>query len=195
MATEFSCSCGKTAWKVADRASPMRVACHCADCQAFARYLGKPDLLDASGGSDLAAVRPSALEITKGAGNIRPLRLSPRGLFRWHTTCCNTPVANTPPSPRVAYVGLFTAPAATKQEFGPLVARINTEGCQPPVQGFGGYKTLGRLMPRMVWERLSGGWKRNALFGPDHLPIAPAHVISLEDRARAYGGNRESGNA
>lgn len=188
MATEFTCSCGKTGWRITDGARPLRVACHCADCQAFARHLGKTELLDASGGSELVVVRPRTLEITKGSENIRPLRLSPRGLFRWHTTCCNTPLANTPPDPKLAYVGLFTAPAQTQAGFGPLAARINTAGTQPPVQGFGGYKTLARLMARIGWDRLAGTWKQNALFGPDRAPIAPPHVVSKEDRARAYGG-------
>ena len=40
------------------------------------------------------------------AAGVALLRLSPRGLFRWHTSCCNTPIGNTATGPGMAFVGL-----------------------------------------------------------------------------------------
>src|ERR1700757_5235893 len=94
---ELRCRCGQVRGFVAD-ASPdavNRVVCYCEDCQAFAHQLGRADLLDAQGGSDIVQVAPASLTFIKGQNRIAGLRLTPKGLFRWHATCCNTPVGNT----------------------------------------------------------------------------------------------------
>ncbi len=55
MNAEFRCRCGEVRGIVTD-ASPHtanRVVCYCDDCQAFAHRLGRADLLDAHGGSDI----------------------------------------------------------------------------------------------------------------------------------------------
>ena len=60
---EFRCRCGEVRGFVAD-ASPRtvnRVVCYCDDCQAFAHRLGRADLLDAHGGSDVVQVAPASL--------------------------------------------------------------------------------------------------------------------------------------
>lgn len=72
-----------------------RMICYCDDCQAFARFLGREDVLDASGGSDIFQTAQSRLRITAGTELLRCVRLSPKGLRRWYTECCHTPVANT----------------------------------------------------------------------------------------------------
>lgn len=36
----------------------------------------------------------SHINITEGEEFVACLRLKPDGLFRWHTTCCNTPIGN-----------------------------------------------------------------------------------------------------
>ncbi|MFX6869136.1 DUF6151 family protein, partial [Acinetobacter baumannii] len=79
---------------------------YCDDCQAFAHRLGRADLLNAQGGSDIVQVAPAALTFVKGQNRIAGMRLTPKGLFRWHTTCCNTPVGNTL-GPAIPFVGLI----------------------------------------------------------------------------------------
>jgi hypothetical protein len=57
---ELRCRCGEVRGFVAD-ASPRtvnRIVCYCDDCQAFAHRIGRADLLDAHGGSDIVQVRP-----------------------------------------------------------------------------------------------------------------------------------------
>jgi hypothetical protein len=82
-----------------------RVVCYCDDCQAFAHQLGRADLLDSHGGSDLVQVAPASLTFVQGQHRIVGLRLTPKGLFRWYADCCNTPVGNTL-SPAIPFVGI-----------------------------------------------------------------------------------------
>lgn len=109
------CRCGKV-FGVARDVSPTkgnRVVCYCRDCQAFARFLDRPDrevghlgdVLDPLGGSDIYQTAAARVSITEGASHLRAMRLSPRGLIRWYTGCCKTPVANTV-SGRVPFAGL-----------------------------------------------------------------------------------------
>ena len=82
-----------------------RVVCYCRDCQAFARFLDRPDMIDALGGSDIYQTAAARVSITDGVSHLRAMRLSPKGLIRWYTDCCKTPVANTVGG-RVPFSGL-----------------------------------------------------------------------------------------
>ena len=104
---ELRCRCGEVSGRV-DDASPQtvnRVICCCDDCQAFSYHLGRADLLDAQGGSDIVQVAPAALSFHRGADRIVGLRLTPKGPFRWYSSCCNTPLGNTT-GPAVPFVGI-----------------------------------------------------------------------------------------
>src|SRR5690349_15678686 len=110
---EFRCRCGEVRGRV-EIASPSnvnRVVCYCDDCQAFVHHLGRPDLLDAKGGSDLVQVAPASLRFDRGTECIVGVRLSPKGLFRWYSSCCKTPLGNTL-TPSIPFVGM------TAQVFG-----------------------------------------------------------------------------
>jgi hypothetical protein len=78
----------------------------CDDCQAFARYLEQPGVLDAHGGTDIYQTAPAHVQLSDGAEHVRCVRLSPKGLLRWYTACCNTPIGNTLASPGVPFVAL-----------------------------------------------------------------------------------------
>jgi len=104
---ELRCRCGEVRAVLKNPApqSINRVICYCDDCQAYAHQLGRADLLDIHGGTDIVQVAPAALTFVKGDDRIAALRLSPKGLYRWHARCCNTPVGNTV-SPSIPFVGL-----------------------------------------------------------------------------------------
>jgi hypothetical protein len=107
---ELRCGCGEvrgTATDLSPRAVN-RVVCYCDDCQAFAHQLGRADLLNAKGGSDIVQMAPAALSFTRGQQHIVGLRLKPNGLYRWYARCCNTPVGNTL-TPRIPFVGLLAS--------------------------------------------------------------------------------------
>jgi hypothetical protein len=102
------CQCGRVRGVALD-VSPEtvnRVFCYCDDCQAFARFLERPETMDAWGGTDISQHAPARVQITEGAEALRSMRLSPKGLLRWHTECCRTPVANTL-SARAPFTGII----------------------------------------------------------------------------------------
>src|SRR5262249_2209217 len=104
---DFQCRCGEVRGRLAS-ASPgtvNRVICYCDDSQALAHLLGRADLLDVRGGSDIVQVAPASITFEQGQHRIAGLRLTPKGLFRWYARCCNTPVGNTI-SPAIPFVGI-----------------------------------------------------------------------------------------
>jgi hypothetical protein len=42
------------------------MVCYCRDCQAFARFLENPGMLDAAGGTEVVLVAPGRLRFTTG---------------------------------------------------------------------------------------------------------------------------------
>jgi hypothetical protein len=91
------CRCGHVRG-VAGDVSPsngLRFVCYCKDCQAFARFLERPDVLDPVGGTDIFQMPPGRVKLTAGADALRCLRLSDKGVLRWYADCCRTPIANT----------------------------------------------------------------------------------------------------
>jgi hypothetical protein len=101
------CSCGKLQGTGLglSRKSGFRVVCFCNDCQAFARFLGRSDITDARGGTELFQTAPSRLRLTAGADALCCVRLSAKGMHRWYCGECKTPVGNTL-GPRLPFVGM-----------------------------------------------------------------------------------------
>src|SRR5215813_3968090 len=103
----LSCRCGHVRG-VANEIAPQagfRFVCYCQDCQAFARFLAQPDVLDAAGGTDIFHMPAGRVKLTAGTDAVRCLHFSSR-VFRWYTDCCQTPIANTA-GPRFPVVGLI----------------------------------------------------------------------------------------
>jgi len=83
-----------------------RFVCYCKDCQAFARFLERPDILDAAGGTDIFQMPPVQVTLTTGFEALRCLRLSSK-VLRWYADCCRTPIANSAADPRFPVVALI----------------------------------------------------------------------------------------
>jgi hypothetical protein len=127
---------------VAREVSPsagFRIVCYCKDCQAFARFLGRPDVLDAAGGTDIFQMATGRVTLTAGTEALRCLRLSHKGVFRWYADCCRTPIANTagPGFPVVGLVHAFMDQAADgrpRQEvLGPPIGRLHGPSATTPL--------------------------------------------------------------
>jgi hypothetical protein len=86
--------------------SGFRFVCYCKDCQAFVRFLERPDILDAAGGTDIFQMPPGQVTFTAGSEALRCLRLSGK-VLRWYVNCCRTPIANTAADPRFPVVALI----------------------------------------------------------------------------------------
>ena len=192
MATEarLSCRCGEVLG-VLKNASPQnvnRVVCYCDDCQAFLHQLGRAELLDAQGGSDIVQVAPASLTFVKGQDRIAGLRLTPKGLYRWHTTCCKTPVGNTA-GPAIPFVGILAQAFGTDRgqgAFGPPVGAIfGKHAIGPPPPGSTGFNfgLLFRAIAKVLGWRISGQTWPHPFFRPKTPePIYPVTVLSKEQR-------------
>jgi hypothetical protein len=198
---ELRCRCGEVRGIVTGASSRTvnRVTCYCDDCQAFAHQLGRADLLNEKGGSDVVQVAPATLRFTQGQDRIAGVRLSPKGLYRWHTTCCNTPVGNTL-SPGVPFVGLmaqtFDVPSID-DVVGPPTGAVQGKFAtgEPPAgsTGFNLSLILGAIGRVLGW-RLGGKTWPHPFFARDtREPIYPITVISKERREalRALCGPRQ----
>ena len=98
---QLQCRCG-TVRAIAHGVTPQmgnHCVCYCDDCQAFPKALGRPDVVDANGGTDIFQLSQARLEFTHGLDRVAWLRLTPKGTARWYTSCCNTPIGNTLPTP------------------------------------------------------------------------------------------------
>jgi hypothetical protein len=68
-------------------------------------FVGRADLLDEHGGSDIVQVPPRMITFDGGNEHIVGMRLSNKGMYRWYANCCKTPLGNTM-KPAVPFIGL-----------------------------------------------------------------------------------------
>jgi hypothetical protein len=102
------CQCGRVRG-VASNVSPstgFRFVCYCKDCRAFTRFLGRADMLDPAGGTDIFQMPPGRVKLTAGTDAMRRLSLTNR-VLRWYTECCRTPIANTLPWRGFPVIGMI----------------------------------------------------------------------------------------
>lgn len=104
---ELGCRCGEVhGWVRGVTPSTVnRGVCYCDDCQAFLHYLGRSELMDALGGTDIVQVAPRSVTFDRGVERIAAVRLGPKGLHRWYASCCKTPLGNTL-TPIIPFVGM-----------------------------------------------------------------------------------------
>ena len=99
------CGCIRGAARNVSPSTGLRFVCYCKDCQAFARFLDRADVLDPAGGTDIFHMPPGRVKIAAGADAMRCLQLSDK-ILRWYSGCCRTPIANTPARPGFPVVGI-----------------------------------------------------------------------------------------
>lgn len=129
----LSCECGQVTG-VANNVTPdngNHVVCCCCDCQAFAHYLNKQDTaLDEFGGTRLYQTSQSQMKITQGQEQIACLRLTPKGITRWYTSCCNTPIGNTL-NAKMPFIGVVSSfvdnSTDTSKALGPVRMAVQTQ--------------------------------------------------------------------
>ncbi len=105
---DLKCACGtvKGTLKVVP-SSLFHVHCLCCDCQSFAKHLNnEKNILDEHGGTELLQTYPAYMKFSEGQDKISCVQLTHKGVYRWHTTCCNMPLANTMGSSKVPFIGV-----------------------------------------------------------------------------------------
>lgn len=187
---ELSCRCGEVHGWVRG-VSPDKVnraICYCDDCQAFAHRLGRAELLDEKGGTDVVQVAPCSLSFDEGVERIVGLRLSPKGLHRWYASCCNTPLGNSM-TPALPFIGVLAStlrggePERTIGKVrGAILGQFAIGGPPPGSTRMSlgllahsarlllGWKLGGKAWPHPFFDRASGA------------PSRPVTVLTREER-------------
>ncbi|MEM6595892.1 MAG: DUF6151 family protein [Pseudomonadota bacterium] len=189
----ISCKCGAfTAVLHHDRPERCNHAvCYCVDCQAAARHLGEWDrITDEKGGTEIYQTVPEKLEIMEGADHLAVMQLAPKGLYRWHTSCCGTSLGNTLGGPKFSFVGLIVANMEPPLEaLGPVQFRYKPEQALAPVsepKGNLAYFAF-RTLRNALRARLTGAWRKTPFFDvKTGLAASKPVVLSEAERAAAY---------
>jgi hypothetical protein len=160
-----------------------RVICYCDDCQAFLHHLGRADLLDEHGGSDLVQVAPASVRYDRGVNQIVGVRLGPKG--------------NTMATPALPFIGMplevfrgldarrrdevFGAPRG--KAFGQFATNGAPEGStklplKMMVHSVGlllGWKLKGKTWPHPFFERTTAApWLPVSILSPEELQVLRA---------------------
>jgi hypothetical protein len=176
------CRCGQVrgrAQQVAPDAG-FRFICYCRDCQAFARFLERDDVLDAAGGTDIFHLPTGRVKLDAGADAVRCLRFSER-VLRWYAGCCGTPIANSA-GPRFPVAGIIhcfmdhAADGRSREEaLGAPLCRLFERSAlaplpreAPPPPSFSLYASR---LPKLLGWWLSGHGRPNPFF--DEATRAP----------------------
>ena len=190
------CRCGHTRG-VASNVCPssgLRFVCYCKDCQAFARFLDRADVLDPAGGTDIFHMPPARVKLTEGTDVLRCLSLSDK-VLRWYTEYCRTPIANAPAWSGFPVIGMIhsfmdrQADGRSRDEaLGPLLCSIyerSAAGPLPPnAAGPPSVGVFARRASKMLgwWVR---GLSRPTPFFDDRTkaPRAVPRVLTQSERA------------
>lgn len=192
---QIQCNCGtfKADAVSLPRNTPGRLACYCDDCQKYLIFLKRTDLLDKAGGTEVVPVYPSEFKILSGQEQLRCIRLSDHGLFRWRVECCNTPICNSKVG--FPWVGLFhqnftvNDPDYLKRTFGRVRSRIMGKFAKgTPPEGTANtfeLKSYMSVMPFLLKGFLLRKAKNSPFYDADgNTPIVTPHVLSSDERAR-----------
>ncbi|WP_298261506.1 DUF6151 family protein [uncultured Litoreibacter sp.] len=187
----LSCQCGEFQAVIhgPSASSCNHAMCYCKDCRAFAHHLNQEDhILDSSGGTDLYQTQPSQVEITAGADKLAVLQLAPKGLYRWHTSCCNTAICNTMGNPKLSFVGFMSANLTNQESLGPVTIKYKPDQATGPVPEPHGslLRFAGYTIRNMLKARVSGTWKNTPFFGEDGRSVVKPVVLSEAEREAAY---------
>ncbi len=183
----LKCSCGNvrgTATHITPNVGTHLVCC-CDDCQAFARFLGREDeILDEYGGTEIFQLPPSQVSFSDGAEQLRCMRLTRKGVYRWYTECCKTPVGNTGPA-RIPFLGLIRNimdDDTPDTHLGPIRGYLQVKHARhpPPFKnahpGFPLSVTLRAIFKMLLWK-VAGKGKPSAFFDADGKAVSKPHIL------------------
>jgi hypothetical protein len=155
----------------------------CQDCQAFARFLERPDVLDAAARTDIFQMPTGRVKLTAGTDVVRCLCFSSK-VFRWYTDCCWTPIGNTA-GPHLPLVGLIhsfishEADGRSRDEvLGPPLCRIWNALAPPSL-------TIFALRASRIFSWRLRGLGRPTPFFDDHTNalLSVPRVLTPSERA------------
>jgi hypothetical protein len=190
---QIQCECGSFRAELTrfPQNTPGRLKCYCDDCQAFLSYLNRLDLLDENGGTEVIPAYPADIRILAGKEFLKCTRLHPRGMFRFSTTCCNTPVVNTDIGRPWAGIHrrVYTVqdPTLLDRTLGPIKSSIMgrfAKGAPPPgTPDKFDFKGMAIVLPYLLKGVLLGKGKKSPFF-ENGEPVSAPTVLTREERAK-----------
>ncbi len=195
------CKCGRVrgvAREVAPSAG-LRFVCYCGDCQAFARFLQRPDVLDGAGGTGIFQMPTGRVKLVAGSEAVRCLGFSGK-VLRWYTECCLTPIGNTAATPRFPVVGLIHSFMAREADgrsrdelLGPPLCRIYARSATAPLPPDAPPPLSLRLFAPRVSMLLSWWWRGlgrpNPFFDAQtNAPLSAPRIFTPSERAALSRG-------
>lgn len=184
----LACACGAVKGELNVVAGDyFHVHCLCCDCQRYAEHLGnQAAMLDEYGATELFQTYPAYMKITQGHEYIQAVQLTPKGIYRWHTRCCQMPVANTVKSAGVPFVGVSVAfmQFASEQEklavLGPVTLKAFGKYAKGKMPEDAHPRFPLSFMPKilgfMIKGRLTGKHKPSPFFNATN-PVAPVRTL------------------
>lgn len=195
---EIQCECGqfRARLKAFPGNTPGRLVCYCDDCQRYLQHLGRSDLLDTNGGTEVIPAYPADVEVLHGLEHLACTRLSATGTHRFSTSCCNTPIANTRPG--TPWAGFLRCAYAAQdalsldQALGPVRSRVMGRYAKgtPPAGTPDKFNLNAFLtvMPFMLKGKLLRKAKPSPFFAADgHTAIVAPRVLDGTQRSAAPG--------
>ena len=186
---ELECLCGTVKGNVKIvPGSFFHVHCLCCDCQMFASHLkNKDSILDAHGGSELFQTYPKFMQITAGQDKISGVQLKDKGIYRWHTSCCNMPIANTMSSAKIPFVGVsvklmkFDSGQQKVETLGPVIMKAFGKYAIGEIPKDAHPKFPISFMPKIIRFMLKGVFRNMNAPSPffnGKEPVAKVKVLS-----------------
>lgn len=195
MTVAMRCECGNVRGEVDLARAYTRGTCYCRDCQAYAWFLERPDMVDACGGTDIVPMSPAGVRVTAGLEHVACMSLSDKGILRWYAACCRSALGNTPRDPKIAYVGMVSgcldaAPATVDAALGPrdrVVLNAKSATCAvratPLAFLLGGFNIFRHIAMGRFGRR-----PPSPFFDAEGRPLREADVLTAT-RREALGAN------
>lgn len=145
--------------------------------------------MDARGGTEIVAVAQGQVRWHEGGDRLRCVRLSAKGLHRWYSDCCRTPVGNTI-SGKVPFVGLprICFEDAPEDAVGPSVGmngRLAEDGVPPGVHPRAPLGLVARAFWLIVRWWITGKGRPSDYFDDrTGAPRSQPLVLTADERAR-----------
>lgn len=198
---QLQCQCGDVRGHIDDPKGQrfQRLMCYCDDCQSYIRHLGKVDsILDKHGGTRIFQGSPARVHFDAGHEQIAALRLSGKGIMRWYTRCCRSPIGNTTPVRQIPFVGIIESfisrPASARgltRQLGPIGLGVfagdkDIPDADFPIHSGMPVSLLASSVRNLASWRLRGDHLRSPFFDKDTgEPVAEPYILTLDERTQA----------
>ncbi len=183
----ISCDCGQFVAELVafPKNTPGRLVCYCGDCQQFAEKLDRNDVLDDFGGTEVIPAYPKEITISSGSDLLACYQLSDKGLNRWATTCCNSPILNT--RPNFPWAGIFHTAYKSKDpnaldELGDIRGRIYGRDAAPgapfKISKTVAFKDFLTIMPFIIKGKFKKMHENSPFYESDNVtPVSKPTIL------------------